>query len=455
MKKRSRLLLSAVLALTLAVFVFPSSVNAEQYEHGGYIVTISLNPEKGGSVSYNPVSDGGVALSVTTKPDYIFTGWTIDGEQGPTDTELYRDIYGDTTFVANFAQAYEISATASPPEGGTVTGAGKYKQEDIVKLEANPNEGWLFRCWSEGTSIVSTNSPYSFNALRSRTLVAEFYRPVTIGAKTSDSTKGYVTGGGTFDPGVVTSVTLKAMPLEGYEFCFWLEDGNDVSHEAEYEFTLTENRTLVAYFDKKMVEAKFVNWDQKELGSLTVEYGSVLEYSGETPVRQPDDEYTYTFKGWSPELKEIYVNTTYTAQYRSEKIVPVYTVTEGADGTWTSGSGQAYRITVKRDPADDRCFGFFAGVLIDGEELEDGYTADSGSTVVTLAAETLEDLSGGRHTVTVSFEDGTAETSLTVKKDDTSVPPTDDAGAVPVWAAIAVSSIIGLCALIIRKKEEI
>ena len=74
-------------------------------------------------------------------------------------------------------------------------------------------------------------------------------------------------------------------------------------------------------------------------------------------------------------------------------------------------------ITVKRSPADDTCFSHFTGVEIDGTTLVNGtdYTAVSGSTVVTLKADTLQRLSTGGHTVTMHFDDGRASTGLTVK----------------------------------------
>ncbi len=98
------------------------------------------------------------------------------------------------------------------------------------------------------------------------------------------------------------------------------------------------------------------------------------------------------------------------------KWLPVsYAVVSGGNATWVSGSGTAQTVTVKRDPNDDACFGHFTAVLLDGMVLAPGdYTAASGSTVVTLPAATLQNLSVGTHTVTVQFDDGQAQTRLTV-----------------------------------------
>ena len=47
---------------------------------------------------------------------------------------------------------------------------------------------------------------------------------------------------------------------------------------------------------------EFVNWDLTSLQSGNVAYGSVPVYSGATPSKSADEQYTYTFAGWTPEL---------------------------------------------------------------------------------------------------------------------------------------------------------
>ena len=107
-----------------------------------------------------------------------------------------------------------------------------------------------------------------------------------------------------------------------------------------------------------------------------------------------------------------------------KSVTPEYTVTSGAGGTYALDSGKDYTLTVKRNVNDGSCFERFAGVKLDGEELtkDTDYTAEKGSTVITLKASTLSRLSEGEHPVTVNFTDGIVETALKVKK--TSSPDT-------------------------------
>ena len=107
-----------------------------------------------------------------------------------------------------------------------------------------------------------------------------------------------------------------------------------------------------------------------------------------------------------------------------KSVTPEYTVTSGAGGTYVLDSGKDYTLTVKRNVNDGSCFDRFTGVELDGQELtkETDYTAVKGSTVITLKAATLNKLSEGEHTIKVSFIDGKAETSLTVKKASAPTP---------------------------------
>ncbi|MBQ1752477.1 MAG: hypothetical protein II109_03580, partial [Paludibacteraceae bacterium] len=62
-------------------------------------------------------------------------------------------------------------------------------------------------------------------------------------------------------------------------------------------------------------EIKFVNYDGTELQSGEVEYGSLPEYTGETPTKDATAQYTYTFSGWSPEVVMVTDAATYTAKF--------------------------------------------------------------------------------------------------------------------------------------------
>ena len=66
---------------------------------------------------------------------------------------------------------FTVAITA---ENGTVTGAGEYLELETVTLKATPTEGYAFVNWTEGDSIVSTDSVYTFVITKNVALVANF-----------------------------------------------------------------------------------------------------------------------------------------------------------------------------------------------------------------------------------------------------------------------------------------
>ena len=59
----------------------------------------------------------------------------------------------------------------------------------------------------------------------------------------------------------------------------------------------------------------FFNYDDMLLYEVILPYGAVPVYVGETPRREADTEYTYTFAGWEPEPVPVTGNADYIAKY--------------------------------------------------------------------------------------------------------------------------------------------
>ncbi len=70
--------------------------------------------------------------------------------------------------VTTVQQQYTITLTASPVEGGKVTGAGTYYDGTTVTIKATANEGYAFSRWSDGDTNASrtivANKNYSLTA---------------------------------------------------------------------------------------------------------------------------------------------------------------------------------------------------------------------------------------------------------------------------------------------------
>ena len=109
--------------------------------------------------------------------------------------------------------------------------------------------------------------------------------------------------------------------------------------------------------------------------------------------------------------------------------VPVYTVTVEGDN-YTPGSGQNIVFTVKRSFGDDSTFDCFDKVTVDGNTVSDKYYQTArGSLILTLTSEYLDTLSAGSHNIKITFTDGEAQVSVTIKNKPSPVPATGESSS--------------------------
>ena len=83
------------------------------------------------------------------------------------------------------------------------------------------------------------------------------------------------------------------------------EDGNTITKER-----ISDIRSIILQYT-----ITFSNYDGTELERAKFDYGKIPIYSGATPERPATAQYTYTFKGWMPELVAVTENAVYTADY--------------------------------------------------------------------------------------------------------------------------------------------
>ena len=265
-----------------------------------YTITATANPSAGGNVSGGGTFTQGQSCTLTATPNtgYTFTNWTKNGTQVSTNATYTFTVNGSGDYVANFTlNSYNVTATANPTAGGTVTGAGSYNHGATATLTATANEGYTFTNWKKGNTVVSTNPTYSFTVTEAATLVANFtQKSYQVTATANPTNGGTVTGGGTYNHGA--TATLTATASEGYVFVNWTKNGTQVSTNATYSFTVTEAAALVANFEIATVQHTVSltsgwNWWSANQEITLAQVEAALGTSGVYIVSQTGDMASY------------------------------------------------------------------------------------------------------------------------------------------------------------------
>ena len=312
-----------------------------------YSVTATANPSAGGTISGAGQYNHGASctMTATANTGYTFTNWTENGSVVSSDASFTFNVTGNRSLVANFAlNTYTIAATANPSNGGTVSGMGEYDYGASCTLTATANTGYTFANWTENGSVVSNNATYTFNVNNNRSLVANFtLNSYNVTATANPSAGGNVSGAGEFDHGA--SCTLTASPNDGYTFANWTENGNIVSSDAEYTFTVTSNRTLVANFTLNTYTIT-ATCNPAEGGTVN---GAGQYNHGESCTLTATANNGYTFVNWKENGSVVSTVASYTFTVEGDRnLVANYylnsysieAVTDPAEGGSVEGAGE-------------------------------------------------------------------------------------------------------------------
>ena len=419
-------------------------------------ITVTAEPEGYGTVTGGDLYLSGshpasVKVNAVPATGCRFVKWTEE-EEVSTDSEYVFTASESRDLTAHF-EKMKYTITWKQDDGSVIESTSveygsvpthsdpEKKDDDLYTYEFAGWEGEDGKVYKPGDDLPKAEDAATYKAT---------YTATRIYTITFINDDGSVLQSGKVRKGSVPKYNGKDPKKEAdaqytYSFLKWTPEIDEVSADTTY--TAVYSGTLNKY------KVTFLSDDGTELKTAHFDYGEMPVYGGDGPVKAETEKYTYSFSGWTPKLEKVTGDATYTAVFEAvEK--PVYTITEGADSTVTSGSGSSFRITVKRSVDDDSCFSHFKGVSIDGKALDkSAYKAEKGSTVVTLSADTVGSLSVGEHTVTVEFDDGNAEAVLLIEKDI--VPPaTGDTSGIWIQMTIISFSALGLCVLNMKIRKR-
>ena len=299
------------------VYVAPEPVYADIYEPNNsqnlaYSFTPSFSGNSAtvnttGSNLHNSSDVDYYKINLNAGYDYIITPRLHDGfNSGNGNTYSVDGMFAYSTDGVNWSDFYDdvMTGNFSVIDGGTVC-------FDVISYF----EGNI------GTYLLSVGI--------TRTQHANSY---TISVSANPSNGGTVSGGGTYNQG--QSCTVSATANSGYTFVNWTENGTQVSTNANYTFTVTSNRNLVAHFTTQGYVITAIA-DPSVGGIVT---GSGGYNFGETCTLTATPNTGYTFQRWTKNGTQVSTNPTYS-----------FTVTESA--TYTAHfNAQNYTVSVAANP---------------------------------------------------------------------------------------------------------
>jgi uncharacterized repeat protein (TIGR02543 family) len=347
--------------------VYASRTLVATFQSISFITIITLsNPGSGGTTTGAGTYTASSIISVTATPatGYQFANWTEGGFVVSTSTSYSFTVSANRTLVANFnLLTYSISTSSSPTAGGTTTGGGGFNYGASATVTATPATGYQFVDWTQGGSSVSTNSSYPFTVTGNRTLVANFSQiTYTVSTSPSPSAGGSTSGGGTYYYGDEATVT--ASPAGGYNFVNWTQGGSVVSTSANYTFTVTSSRSLVANFN--LITSTVTTSSSPTAGGSTSGGGTYGSGSSATVTATPATG--YQFVNWTQGGSAVSTSASYSFTVTSNRtLVANFTQatctvatssSPAAGGTTTGGGGYNYgaSATVTAAPASGYLF---------------------------------------------------------------------------------------------------
>lgn len=313
---------------------------------------------------------------------------------GSIDTDIPLAIQPRTGFVNPTARTTRIAADGSTVEDyyyarvrvdlalndvdhiTTNTPSGEYKYGETISLTANEKPGYHFTGWSNGQSIVSNDTTYSFEITQTTTLTPAYeandYNVVFHSNFEPDSTESQEF---TFDE---TAKNLRANTFErpGYNFVGWATSaGGAVVYADEAQVqnltTTTDDFNLYAKWTLRTDIEYTVHHRYENVGAGftevdTTEYGSVD--TDITPPTAPETGFDDPVADAStPVPTRISADGTSEIIYNYYRLYKNLTIVDGADISGATSGSYKYGTQFELTAANRQGYEF-AGWTIDGGE---------------------------------------------------------------------------------------
>ncbi len=227
-----------------------------------YNVTLNIEPALTGSAVADPAAPEygeTVTITATAEPHWVFANWTdttgaVVSTDNPYTTGL---LFEDIELTANFVRdSHNVVALVADETHGTteVTNAAaevatRFMHTDMATVAFTEGYGYTFAGWSDGTAIVSTDNPYTFEVEDDVELTATVSPiPYNVTVYSGEAQRG--TASVAESPvNYLDYATLNFTVNYGYVFDYWAnEAGDTLSEDENYSPQVLSDTTIVAHF---------------------------------------------------------------------------------------------------------------------------------------------------------------------------------------------------------------
>lgn len=237
------------------------------------------------------------------------------------------------TFTVTFVDDDGTTVLLAAREYAEGTAAASIVKPSNPTKDATAEYTYTFSAWTPNIGAVTADATYKAKYTATK-------RKYTITFENGDGTRST----STVEYGKMPTAPAAKLPGNNAQFSYsvvgWTPDIVAVTGNATYtlEYAATVNEYTIT----------FLNYNNTELQSSLVAYGTLPEYTGADPTRDADENYTYTFVGWTPSLASVTREASYTATFSQEAIVP-----SSSSVVESSGSEEESSSSVEESSSSD------------------------------------------------------------------------------------------------------
>ncbi len=339
-----------------------------------------------GEVDYGTaiVPPASVTKAASAQYAYAFAGWT----PSPIDETVTSNVTYTATYTASTRQ---YTVTFVDEDGETVlkeataydygTAADAIVKPDDPTKESTTSQTFEFAGWSPAVAEVTSNATYTATYTAStRQYTVTFVDED--GETVLKEATAYDYGTAADDIVKPDDPTKESTASQTFEFAGWSPAVAEVTSNATYTATYTAS-----------VRTYTITWVVDGVETTTqVAWHETPAYSG-TPSKAEDEQNTYTFAGWNPEIAIVTGEATYTAQFtpvpKEATVISVALDTNAVDNVRNgtlAATGVSGKSVVVRAAVDKTSGTGSPTVTARAGQQEQVLTPDDGIVTATFAA---------------------------------------------------------------------